>query len=853
MLRICTALLVALSLAASPDNDSTTDQVPGAKKPGAAQTAGGQQGPNAKPGAPNGAGGAQNGAPGNPRGPNGPGGPGGPGNRGGPGQRPGAGRYQRGGKAPIRKPNSESMLPVLTSVYGNADPVALGLSDDGARVYSVEGASIAVLDATKPKYPEVERIPIDASVMSLFSVGKRLFIAGGTNGVGVMDMSNAKHQLRWFDSIGGRPCTQVAVSGSLVLATFATARNSELRLYLKGTLKQVGKAKLPGDALDFAVSGEYAYFALGAGGVARADLKHMKSPDIERGPDLSVLPTTDSYKLPRGYVRDVAVAGTHLYLAADIAGLIDIDLTTPWGADSSVHHRPLGFLGRPAYALRVDARGDRVALATGRAPSVVGDGAPLGTLGRFGWNLTAGDVATDKWPAGASDALWLFHQRPENGKLEMEAVEPVPDSSWRTLVMRGKKIYEQHARLGMIVRVIADKPKVAQAGDAKLPIADELSLAGRRQPAGLPCIDGKPSLRDPRLLLFGVDPAGADGRGILRITNDDKLKLAEGLGSHLPIGSSVGAQWPDVLASREWFISSFARSWRVNRLTHRPKYDISSWDLVPPQPPDRKIGGTTGSGPFLSQASGDLLLCTRSGTRFGLVGFSNKQIAGMAGEVRPGKKLEIKPIWQAETHFDQEAPAARTFNLAVFALEDGRKIAAVAAGANTDPKSEHFEHPQIVFFDVTHAIATPPRKLGIVWGKDAKGLAIGVDACRIKRRTYVVAATTAGQMLMFDCNDPSKARQVRQYELPINPYDGQRDNFLDVEIATDLQAGRTFAYLAAGRAGLIRVELTQAAGKLKPDAIISTPGYASGLCSTVVDGERYWLVGDQKMGLRLYR
>lgn len=886
---LCAALATAQDPAATPAKGGSGPQKPAPAKQGPQQPgkpAGntpGKQGGNT-PGKAGGAGGKQTpggGAPGK-QGPKQPGAGGqGPGARGGRGGRPGqpgqpgqpgraggarAGQRARAARKPVRP---ETLPPELASVSGTGDPIALALADDGARLYSLEGTTLVTLDASKPNLPELARVPLDATVLGAQAAGKELYLAAGSAGLGVLSLEPppaaapvAEGQpapppppppaVSWIDTTSNKPCTSVAVSQQLIVATFASERDSELRVYLRGTRALAGKTLLPGRALDIALRDTFVYLAMGPLGVVRADLKFLKQPKLDRGPDLTTVEVPEHFHLKRGFAREVALGGTHLYVAADVTGLVEIDLEKPWGTTESFTARPLSFLGRPAYAVRVDARGDQVAVGTARVPALVGDGAPFGLLGALGWDLAFGGVPLGEWQPGASEATWVF-QHAKGGELELAAVEALEDSTWRGLALRGRRVYEQHVKLGVVVRELALEPRTAQAGAAKVPLQGSVTTVGRRKPRGLACLDGKPSLQDPRLLFFGVDPQATDGKGILRIGQGEKLQPVPELAQQPPLGTAIGAQWLDPLTSREWMLASGPRGWRIHRFTHRPKLKIDSWDLVPPEPPDVSLGGSRGRSVFHSVADGDLLIATRDGTRFGLVGYSIKQLDKVLTGAKPGTRVMPKPLWQLPTHFEGERPTCSTWRPDVFALEDGRRILAIAAGANTDPESEHFQAPQLVLYDVSALGTTTPKKLAVAWGDEKQGLAVSVDTCQIRRRSYAVVATTGGQLLVFDVNDPAKPRLVRSFKAPVNPYDGKRESLMDVEIASDTASGRVFAYVAAGRSGLIRVELSATGDDLAPDAALDTPGFASGVTSTVIDGERYWLVGDQRAGLRLYR
>jgi hypothetical protein len=774
-----------------------------------------------------------------------------------------AGQRARTQQKPARP---ESARPELASLASSGDPIGLALSEDGKQVFSMEGTALCVLDAQKPNLPELKRVAVDANVLDLACIGKTLYLAGGTSGVGVIEFETAAPKpavagspatrpaphVQWLDRHKTLPCTSIAATDQLLLATFASDRASELRIYLRGAKKLVGSVKTPGRALDIAVRQSFAYLAMGQYGVLRADLHFLKQPKLERGPDLTTSPVPESFKLRRGFVREVAVAGNSLYVAADITGLVEIDLTKPWGTTESANTKPLVYLGRPAYAVRVDARGEHVAVGSARIPALVGDGAPYGLLGGMGWDFSIGDVPASDWPPGAAEVLWIF-RHPRDGALELAAIQPIEESTWREIAIAGRRVYEQHGKLGLVVRELAANPRLAQVGNSKVPLDGSVAVVGKHKPRGLACLDGKPSLVDPRLLFFGVDPNGVDGHGFLRMGQDEQLRPVPELAALGPIGTNVGAQWPDALASTEWFLSSGTHGWRVQRFAHRPKPMLTSWDLVPPEPLDATQGGGRGRATFQSTGDGDLILATRDGTRFGLVGYSTKQLSRIVAETKPGGRVLAKPLWQVPTHFEGEKGSCSTWRARVFSLEDGRRIVAIAAGANTNPESEHHQRPQLVLYDVTNGTASPPKYLAVAWGEEKESLAVAVDVCQMRRRSVAVVATTGGELLVFDVNDPTKPRLVRSFKAPESAYDGRRDPLLDVEIATEASSGRCFAYLAGGRAGFLRVELTASGDDLAADTVLDTPGWASGVVSTLIGQERYWLVGDQRGGLRLYR
>lgn len=765
---------------------------------------------------------------------------------------------ERGRDRPAR-PQAETLPqalppPMLAASYGFGEPIAFAVSPDATKGFCIEGTALSVLDLSKAELPELARLQVDAAVMDLAPAGNQLFIAGGAYGALLLDLDALRLGLQPIDQAEGRPCTSIAVNKTLIAATFAGGGDSLLRVYARDSRQKLGELSLPGKPFEIALRGDRAFIALGPAGVGAVDLQDPAKPKFQRGPDLRKLPVPAGFELSTGYVRELALLGERLYLAADAIGLVEIALDQPWLSPAGVKVWPLVLRDKPCYALRVDAHGERVAVGTSSRPSIVCDAAPHGLFGRYGWDLAPAEYAPDSYPIGAVDALWVFRVR-AGGEPGLEAVQTLEPSTWRSLVVRGQRVYDQHLELGLVAREVSRELLLAEAGDQRTLLPGMLTKFGARPARGLCALDGKLALREPRLILLGVDAVVSDWRGLLYFTHKHVVEPAPGLEESPPLGISIGAQWIDVIQTREWFLASTARWWRIHRLTiEQGEPEIVSWDLTMPLAADTanpKARETTATGSF---NVGELVIGTRSGTRQGLVGFSPRTIQIAADGQPAGTQLAVKPLWQLDTHAAAEVGPFQTFDVASAQLVDGRRILAVAAGCDTDPQSPTFQRPRIALFDVTHGLVSPPKKLGVVHAAQGPALALAVDMRSIQNRLHLFAATSSAGMAVFDVNEPEQPTQVGWMPPLISPYDGQPENLLDVEVWEDEATKRVVAYLACGRRGLVRVDVTQpSSSRLEPDVILPTPGFVSGLTSFKVGPARCLLVTDGRAGLRIYR
>jgi len=110
----------------------------------------------------------------------------------------------------------------------------------------------------------------------------------------------------------------------------------------------------------------------------------------------------------------------------------------------------------------------------------------------------------------------------------------------------------------------------------------------------------------------------------------------------------------------------------------------------------------------------------------------------------------------------------------------------------------------------------------------------------------------AGALLVLDVTRPAEPRRVAEWRSPPNPFDGRPDHALDLALERSAD-GRVLAWVAGGRRGLLRFDVSAPERGLAPDLVVDTPGWAAGVHLARDARGRFLLVGDQKAGLRLYR
>ena len=728
-------------------------------------------------------------------------------------------------------------LSVPRSFYGFGDPTALAVNAAETRAYVGEGAAVSILDLAvlgnpMPASAVLARIPVDASVVALTldETNQRLLVAGGSYGVLDVALGGASFPVTVRDDPGDKVCFEIALTPSHVLAVFGAVNASELRIYDRATLSLVSTTSLgTGTAFAIALEGTFAYVAMGIGGLVRVDFSVPATPVVQPGP---VFPVSVFGEPARA--RDVAVDSGRLYAAVDGYGLLAVRTTVPWGPGMAMSVTPLT---GPApggtatlYAHHVAARGGIIAVGANVVAGREADGGPFTSYGPMNYSLAVGGVVTPA-PLAAMDALFLFQQG-TTGLVQLQREDLA--GAWRELILRPTRLWEVHLGLGFVARTAA------------VPV----SVLATYRPVGNAPAEALVSLRDPDVILSGQDSAGTVYSGLLDISDPDHIAPIPGTASNGGLGLWFDAHWPDANPTREWFVGNGNDTFRLHRFDASQPALGHHWEL--PSPDDPPAGFNNGRNYFLSWLDGDLLLLTRAGTRWGLVGYSKSAIVAEAAIRPPGSTLTTAPLWQLETHFAGELDQGQTWRCRTFSLPSGQRIAAIAAGFHTQAGS-NASRPQIVLYDVSAGTTAVPTLLATVLGPNLSGNAMAVSAVTIGTTTYLFVADFGYGLHVFDVSNPLTPVLVGGWASPPNVFDGWIDHPSDLELDRDATTGNLYAYMTVWRRGLLRIDVTNPASfSLPVVAEHDTPGLPYGIAIRNAYGARGIVLADHQAGLRLY-
>jgi hypothetical protein len=717
----------------------------------------------------------------------------------------------------------------LLAVQRGGDPLAMVLVPGTTEALAVEGSQLLRIDLSQEDLGEGAvrwRIPLDAPPIDLACTKERLYVAGGDAGLWRVNL-NAPNPAAVLVAKPPAECTAVAVDAEKVLVAFTDGTRAGLWILDEADLTLRWSIDLPrGTPFAIAMRDERAWLALGEGGVVCVDLQGEEKPLVRAGPTLSHLPVPAGFQLAAGLARDLALGEEHLYVAADSAGLVVIDLDQPWGTDTPLEVRSLQLPGRPAYAQRVAASGRRVAVGTLRGPARAADGTPYGQFGAIGLALEVGGVKANRFPRGDAERLHLFEH--EDGQLMQRGRAELPACGWRSLELGAERLYAMHLLRGLVVY------------DATQP---ELPVVAQRRSRGLPAVDGGFALSDPELLLFGVDSEGALTGGLHRLEGDGRIEAVPGTEEALTHQLTIGARWLDEKRGCEWFLGGHGHSWWLQRLEPGQPPGYASWEVRPPKDPD----GLTGNTYFNSAVDGDLLLLTRSGSRFGLLTASASALTARASALEPGSVLELEALHTLETHPKGGRGLVCTWRVEVARLPDARRLALVAAGTETG-----LEHPeggpaQVLVYELASEPGTAPRLVARLRGEAPRGMAMAVESLQVGERLLGIAVGLSGQLNVFDVTHPERSHHISTWTAPANPYSARPEPMLDLAVDEETAT----AFVAAGRAGVGVLDLSDPLSPRMMQAI-DTPGWAVGICFDERNGRARVAVGDQKGGLRVF-
>ena len=731
------------------------------------------------------------------------------------------------------KPHGDGpAAPELVAVWGFGDPAALAVSPDERTLYSAEGQGVRVYSLDRvPLGPAQERgwIAVDAAIVHMIATDRRLYVAGGSQGVFAVELGQRGWPVRSVAQRGAKVATAVAAAEGRLWALFAARDNSVLCVFDGETFELLAERTLgPGTAWALALDRQRAYVAMGHGGLLRVrfetDALHVDQGPRGPGP----FPAQRGFVLRPGSVRDVALDATlgdgRLFAAAD-AGLAEIDLGQPWGPDMPVRLNTFEPGGLPTYGRRVVARDARVVFGSNAGPNELLDGAPYNAFGAMGRAVRLADLDPKSFVRG--DVQHLYAGSYRDGKLVFDA--PLqPGGDWRGLVLGKERVYEQHLRAGLAIR--------QRRGDT-------YDLVHQSQPKGYPSAHGTFSVSRPERLLFGVDSAGAAFDGYLEF-DGHRLNLLEfESGAPFTPGLVPGTPWRDGDPDREWLVDGAGFDLRLVRLSHGTGVRVDHWIVPQPGAAEGRAGHTY----FHSVLHGDRLLVARTGSSHGLVGYSREALVSAARRTPPGEVLDVEALFELETSASlgegRTARSKRAMKLALGQLPDGRTLLAVAAGFETES-----ERSLVLLFELDGHNTAAPTPLAALHGEWEEGNAITPAFLPRGDRLFLAIADIGHGVQCYDVTRPEAPIRGAHWSPAPNVFDGRTESLID------LVADGDRLYLAYGRLGLVTLDARQpGAERLAPLSIEDTPGLAYGVALGEIGGQKYVAVGDHQAGVRLYR
>lgn len=824
------------------------------------------------------------------------------------------------------------LVPRATSMPGG--PQVSFVSQDLTRIFQAQGPSVAVQDFTQmrscaqlgssggscstcaPACLELSslRTALDASILAIAEeTGTgRLFAAGGDQGLFLLaPQTNQPYAVSTVDPNVDpalktqRWCTDVAISpdGTKLLATFGGQNKSQLRVYSMSNLSlppivypldaSHGMVR-EGIAYSVVVRGNYAYVAMGKGGIVRVN--HMLPPTgawFTQGPpceESSCNPT-----VPKGTViRDLALVSNWLYAAADGYGLIEVNLSYPFSPtayqpvlpiDSTctsivppclVPSNPTGNFG-----VRVDAVQDGtkivIALATEAGSAYGAEWGPYRPYASFNWELgaplldptlTCGDI-------GCGQRVFVFERpltMPQPVKpMQRLMLQPTDSHFSNQSLDLARDSNGTYWILGLREELLAFTIG-SQGSYTPLPLSNPGPYVLRAPSfAG-----GVLGIDDPSLVIFGED-SGGGGYGLPQLQGSGtSVSFAEILApannpTAFDFGLTLDSQWQSAQCgvNYEWVLGGGFNLRRFDRSASTPILTLEKFHFdFPNDSWAAAWAGDKNGRPYSCtvvdpRAGSDLVVGGRCGVPHGAVTYSQRELMLLtcAGT------SPIAPTVQNEllTHPEFSSPPqqldgkkSQTIGMKIFPLHDASAswILGVASGYNALDAAGQ-ERPQLTFFDVTNCTnpspSNPPAGPYVAFGAGKPGMFFHLDSAYINGKDYVFAADTGSRIVAFDVSNvlTTGAVQVASLLLPRNTFDGVRD--LPVEVHWIAQPSGTTAgclYVPVSRMGVarVKVDLNGSAMTLTLDQIANTPGQASGLAIRSVNGKRRMIVGDHEAG-----
>jgi len=203
--------------------------------------------------------------------------------------------------------------------YYETDGAAYAVSVAGNYAYLSEAGGVQIIDITNPSEPRR-----NAQWMGLGKVvveNNYAFVTD-SSGIVVFEVHDPANPSRVGNLTTLAPASALAVAGDFVYvaeypSTLGVGGFEIVDVSNPATPTRVG-ALNQGRNLDVAVSGDFAYLAVGSSGMNVINVSSPANPVAVAG-----------YTVPSGYSESLAVSSNHVYLAAGSGGLHIIDVTNP--------------------------------------------------------------------------------------------------------------------------------------------------------------------------------------------------------------------------------------------------------------------------------------------------------------------------------------------------------------------------------------------------------------------------------------------------------------------------------------------------------------------------------------------
>ena len=758
------------------------------------------------------------------------------------------------------------------------------LSEDGQLLYNAQGASIAVIDAAQLRQGEINGSPvdidtatlsefsIDASVTALLHSSDTLFIGGGDYGIYAMDDTTGA-VTNIDTNLGDRWCFALAADAprNLLFALVGGRDVTELRIYDLDTYNYRATVNVDtgsgltreGTGYAMALSGDYAYLAMGAAGLAR--VKYVGGISVEQGPDFAPSGATTREQLVPYRARDVAIEGDWLYAAVDSLGVAELHLPTMSGWSTSLAdvdlHAPVGTMplsncsGDPTkhYTIRVDAVFDSsrnaivVAAGTAPSPSAHFEWGPYYSYSTFDWLLEKPGVDPSLFQQGCDTALFVF-ERPNltthslAQKLEDGANGAAHTRSWKSLDMQIADnrfwVYDNEISAWDFERVAGQLTNLTQSTD-EIYVRDDPSYSSVIQ-----------SLLDPQLLLAGTD--GNDPHHMYRVEGSSSAPVLNPVAgtntSDFKLGLLVNAQWLSATSGWEWvFANRSAVGTSVLSFTTSPSNptaltqpgNFARWDFQ--YPPDPQVPGTSGrsysSTAADKRATSDVVALNRSQLVTPIALYSRADIEAEASVTPSGGVLNPTPITHLAAHpelappfLGSETSEVHSFNMNYFTWSDGvtdHTVLGFAAGQVVESTHAYYEHPKLAFFDLSDCQSSTdpctagydaasggpldPSKTALAYGSLPEAMFFDFDIAYIDGTQYAFAVDTSGTVVAFDLTNLFSGQpltEVARWSMAPSTLDGFVSPMTDLEHRRENVPGVglvDYLYVAANRRGIVKL------------------------------------------------